>query len=398
MRVLGIFCLLLIGTAAFAGGMETVVAPPTAAESGRPAVFSVYVHNTGGEAFPVRLPARLFCRIEAAGKSADLLATALPPLPFKTVILAEGGFVKGLYGVTLPEGWEGPVRMTVREFERAAVMFQVTAAALPDTTVTAAVEAPPAEKPVTLESLFTLYQPYLVNFSGYQPMYFLVGTDPGKSKYQISFKYRLLNPAGGLAAKYPWLEGLHLAYTQTSFWNLKADSAPFDDTSYKPEIFFVSPDLKIRPSWMKGLFVQTGIQHESNGRDSLESRSTNFFYVKPILIFYDPHSRYGLQIAPKIWTYARNEEANNPDLRDYRGYFELDLKVGKAEGFVLGSYFRWGRKGASVQLNLTHPIHQLLGQNVDLYFHIQYENALAESMLRFRERTEALRLGFSIVR
>jgi outer membrane phospholipase A len=229
-------------------------------------------------------------------------------------------------------------------------------------------------------------------------MYFLAGTDPGKSKFQISFKYRILNPEGELTQAYPSLGGLHFGYTQTSSWDLGAESIPFKDTSYKPELFFVSPNLKSRPSWLKGLFVQTGFQHESNGRGDTESRNTNFLYLKPIFVFYDPHTRYGLQIAPKIWGYLGNDDDNNPDLKDYRGYFELDMKAGKADGFVLGSSFRWGRAGASVQLDLTYPLRPLLFHNVDFYLHAQYENALAESLLRFRERTEAVRLGFSIVR
>ena len=398
MRAISVFFLLFLSTAAFAGGMETVIAPPTAAQSGRMVEFSIYIHNTGGDVVSVRLPARLSCRIDSIRQAVDLLAIALPPFQEKTVVLGEGGFVKGRYGFTLPEDMEGTVRMAVREFENTAVMFPVTAAAKADTPATAARASQPSDEHVTLESLFTLYQPYLVNFSGYEPMYFLVGTDPEKSKFQISFKYRLLNPAGGLVTDHPWLNGLHLGYTQTSFWDLKTDSAPFDDTSYKPEIFFISPNVKIRPSWMKGFFVQTGFQHESNGRGGLDSRSTNFLYAKPIVIFYDPHSRYGLQIAPKIWTYVGNDQKTNPDLKNYRGYFELDVKLGMADSFVLGSYLRWGRAGASVQLDLTYPIRRLLNQNVDLYFHVQYENALAESMLRYRERTEAVRLGFSIVR
>lgn len=33
-----------------------------------------------------------------------------------------------------------------------------------------------------------------------------------------------------------------------------------------------------------------------------------------------------------------------------------------------------------------------------MYFQIQYVNALAESLLNFRDRTEALRIGFAIIR
>jgi outer membrane phospholipase A len=398
MRVIGVFCLLFLCTAGHAGGMEAVIAPPVAAQSGRTAEFSVYLHNTGVEAVSVRLPGRLSCRIESARKTVDLSATALPPFQQKSVVLVEGGFVKGRYRFTLPDGLEGPVRMSVSDFEKTDVMFAVAAAAPSDLPAAAAGDLHSQEEDVALESLFTLYQPYLVNFSGYGPMYFLVGTEPKKSKFQISFKYRLLNPAGGLVTEHPWLEGIHLGYTQTSFWDLKSESAPFEDTSYRPELFFVSPNIAARPAWMKGLFIQSGFQHESNGRGGPESRSTNFLYVKPIAIFYDPTTRYGLQIAPKIWAYAGNDDKTNPDLKDYRGYFELDIKFGMADRFVLGSYLRWGREGASIQLDLTYPIRPLLGQNVDLYFQVQYENALAESLLHFQERTEALRLGFSIVR
>ena len=225
-----------------------------------------------------------------------------------------------------------------------------------------------------------------------------MGTEPQKSKFQVSFKYRLLNPEGSLVKDHAWLQGLHFGYTQTSFWDLASDSAPFEDTSYKPELFFVSPNIKFRPAWMKGFFLQTGLQHESNGRGGDLSRSTNLAYVKPGFIFYDPASQYGLQIAPKIWTYVGNDDDTNPDLDAYRGYFELDTKVGKANSFVLGSYFRWADRGASLQLDLSYPIHHLLRDNLDLYFHVQYENALAESLLDYTRRSQALRLGFSLVR
>ena len=35
----------------------------------------------------------------------------------------------------------------------------------------------------TMDALFTLYQPYLVNIEAYEPIYFLVGADPSKSKF-----------------------------------------------------------------------------------------------------------------------------------------------------------------------------------------------------------------------
>jgi len=251
---------------------------------------------------------------------------------------------------------------------------------------------------ISMDSFFTLYQPYITNIAAYEPIYFLVGTNPKNSKFQIGFKYRFFNPEGSLSKKKSWLKGFHFGYTQTSFWDLSSASAPFEDTSYKPELFFMTTNNRYRPSWVQGFFLQLGLQHESNGRGGDFSRSTSFAYIKPIFIFYKPQLKWGLQVAPKVWMYVNNNDATNGDLASYRGYFELETKVGKADGFVLGSYIRYADKGFSVQADLTYPLHELLKFNFDLYFHAQYASALAESLIYYQSRTSALRLGFSIVR
>jgi hypothetical protein len=66
MKLIGAMCILMIGSAAFAGGMETVIAPSVATLSGKIAEFAVYVHNTGHERVSVRLPARVICGITCA--------------------------------------------------------------------------------------------------------------------------------------------------------------------------------------------------------------------------------------------------------------------------------------------------------------------------------------------
>ncbi|MBW2192580.1 MAG: phospholipase A [Deltaproteobacteria bacterium] len=394
-----VLMLLIVVVAAYAGSIETIIAPlAEMPKSGQVAAFSVYVHNTGKESVSVQLPDRLTCRIDSGGRTVEAVAVAVHPLQEMPAALEINSFVKGRYTFTVPTDVEGPVRMSISEFDAVGVMFVVTAATQPKTEVADVEDAEPSEDQAALASLFTIYQPYLANLSVYEPMYFLVGTDPRESKFQLSFKYRFFNPKGALAERYSWLNGLHLGYTQTSFWDLKSESAPFKDTSYKPELFFLSPDIERRPSWMKGFFVQTGFQHESNGRGGEFSRSTNFLYAKPYFFFYDTKRRLGLQVAPKIWAYIHNDEETNPDLDDYRGYFELDMKLGKADDLMLGSYFRWADEGASIQLDLTYPVHRLPFSTFDFYLQAQYVNALAESLINYRERTEAVRLGFSIVR
>lgn len=248
------------------------------------------------------------------------------------------------------------------------------------------------------DDLFSLYQSQANNFSAYKPIYALIGTNPEKSAFQISFKYRPFNPQGSWSQSLPWLQRVFLAYTQTTFYDLKEASAPFDDTSYKPEVFFISANLAPRPPWLQGLFVQTGLQHESNGRGGDLSRSTNFLYARPMAVFYDEDSRLGLMLAARVWTYVNNSRDHNPDLDRYRGYFELETKFGKADFIVVGANLRWASQGASVQVDATYPLHRLVSGNLDLFFHVQYVNALAENLLDYSSRTEALRLGLTLVR
>lgn len=250
----------------------------------------------------------------------------------------------------------------------------------------------------SLEDLFSLYQPYIDNIKPYEPIYFLVGTNPEKSKFQFSFRYRLLNATSPWAEENPWVKGLHFGYTQTSFWDLGSDSAPFEDTSYKPELFHLSENLNRRPPWLTGFFLQTGILHESNGQAGDLSRTTNILYLKPIAILYDQENGLGLQVVPKIWFYFRNSDEHNKDLPDYRGYFELEVKAGEADGLVTNTALRWAREGGSVQVDFDLPIHGSLSENLEIYLHCQYVNALAESMLNYRERTEAFRIGISFIR
>lgn len=250
----------------------------------------------------------------------------------------------------------------------------------------------------SLESLFSLYQPYLQNISAYNPIYFLVGTAPEKSKFQLSFKYRLFDIEGAIAGNHPWVKGLHFAYTQTSFWDLKSASRPFEDTSYKPELFFISPNLYSQGKTVKRLFLQTGFQHESNGQSGMLSRSTNFYYLKPIFIFFNENNLLGLQVSPQLKAYFENDNQTNPHLEDYRGYIDLEIKYGEAKGFVLESHFLPAKEGNSIILDLTSPMRKLISTNLDYYFHVEYVNALAENLRNYNQRSEAFRIGISIIR
>ena len=394
MKAFTALLIILFSTISFAGGIETVIDPPKKnLQAGQTTVFAVYFHNSEDKSVQVDVPDSIICRLTANDQSLDVKAYSVLSTSKHKIIICAGCFEKVQYTLALPSTIEGAVTMAIPDFENARTMFAVHS--------TSSLEESKSDEIAyqefdTLDSLYELYQPYLKNIAAYQPMYFLVGTNPEKSKFQFSFKYRFFNPESTLGKKYPWVKGFHFAYTQTSFWDLKSESKPFEDTSYKPEFFFLSPNIGV--PWARGFFVKGGFQHESNGRGGEDSRSTNFLYIKPIYIAYDKNTKLGIMIAPKIWAYISNQDETNPDLKYYRGYFDLETKLGKADSFVLGSHFRWAKEGGSIELDLTYPLHRFIFKNLNLYFQAQYVNALAESLLNYRDRTEALRLGFAIVR
>jgi len=394
MRTSTVLLVILFSTVSYAGGIETVIAPPAEIpQAGKSTVFAVYFHNFSDTSLQVDVPDSIICRLTANDQSFDVNAYSAGSTSKNTIAICAGCFEKVQYTLALPSTIEGPVTMEIPDFENAHTMFAVHGS---DSMKALKIDETTPKEFETLDSLYELYQPYLKNIAAYEPMYFLVGTDPKNSKFQFSFKYRLFNPEKDLAQRYPWVKGFHIAYTQTSFWDLKSASKPFEDTSYKPEFFFLSPNIRV--PWATGFFIKGAFQHESNGRGGEFSRSTNFLYIKPIFITYHKHTKLGIMIAPKIWTYIANEDENNPDLKDYRGYFDLETKLGKADSFVLGSHFRWAKKGASIELDLTYPLSQFIFKHLNLYFQVQYVNALAESLINYRDRTEAVRLGFAIVR
>ncbi len=402
MRYWVFMVLLFTGWPVYAGQVESVIAPmaPMVA-GGQPAEVSVFIHNTGTEPVEIRLHRYITCRLVGLDGGGRQMVTAerRQPAADERVVIEGGRFVKVQYAYRAPTALTGPVRLELDAYDAPPALIAIgnPPAGPGPSPASVATETDTAGAP-SLDSLFALYQPYLDNLYAYEPMYFLVGTDASKSKFQISFKYQLFNEDNPVANTHPWLQGLHFGYTQTSFWDLASASAPFEDTSYKPEFFFQSQNLAFRPAIMEGMYVRTGVQHESNGRGGAFSRSTNFLYAQPVFVFYDAATRYGLAISPRFWAYVDNDGENNPDIDDFRGYANVDFKFGKADGFVFDTRVGWAREGGSAQFDLTYPLHRITARNVNIYLQAQYVNALAENLLDYRERSEAFRLGLAIVR
>jgi phospholipase A1 len=231
----------------------------------------------------------------------------------------------------------------------------------------------------------------------YEPFYFVAGTKSPNAKFQVSIRYQILNHDGPLATRAPPLEGFNIGYTQTSLWDWNRASAPFFDSSYKPELLYLYERvLGGRPTNWYRLDLQAGVQHESNGKDGDASRSLNITYLRPILTIGNDEELH-LTLMPRAWVYL-GDLSDNPDIARYRGYVDLRTIL-SYKGLQLSAYGRMGNHTdrGSIQLDLTYPLRKFWG-TFSAYLHVQYLNGFGESLLEYNERSTAWRAGFSLYR
>jgi len=255
-------------------------------------------------------------------------------------------------------------------------------------------QEPPA-RPSAAESAADFFK---AHFFPYEPFYFLAGPEAPVAKFQLSFNYRIVaaDPESTSALRRA-LSGAYFAYTQTSLWDLDKPSAPFFDTSYRPELLYGREHLlrASLPRWAR-LEAQAGVKHESNGRDGVHSRSLNIAYLSPCVQFGSPDG-FNVKLAPRAWVYLPDLD-DNPDLPEYRGHVDLRTVAGWERGPQLAALVRMGdgAQRGSLQLDLTLPFPRRFSRS--LFFQAQYFTGYGESLLRYRERESHYRIGLALFR
>ena len=408
--VLGAAVVLLAGLStprtALAQDVTPVLVVPTAAVAAAgPVSVWLAILNASDRAVTYAFPGSLNVRLRVAGTDRSVSATLRNASEAGETAVPPGAYVRREYVIQVPEGLEGQVVLSVPAIAANAVALDVrqaevvarAAEAAPAAAGTAPVEPPKVSVGAAEESAAAEF--FKEHFSGYEPLYFIVGGDYPNAKFQISFKYQLFSNTGPLAQKLPALKGLHLAYTQTSLWDLTANSKPFVDTSYKPEVFYAMQrvDGGHWADWLR-LDLQAGLQHHSNGKSDADSRSLNSAYFEPTLVVGNQDD-FHFSVAPRVWAYLGSLD-ENPDIKDYYGNVGVRSTLGWGKGLLLSATGRIGddaNRGA-LQLDLSYPLMRFLYGNVALYLYAQYFTGYGESLLRYNERTSAFRLGFALFR
>jgi len=397
----------------------SVLRPPREARSDRPlAVTILYAGDTNG--VDADVPEQLTITLtngEALPRAVTLQRAASAPAH---VTLAAGAMQAVTYEAPWPEWARGALRVDVPAMDvspSTVVLTRVkggstTAETTADASAAAAGwgnlpasasgDAAPAGKPIDLAASGT--SPDVPSWFGgrlsmYEPTYFADGLGSNSenlARFQISLKFRMIMPDDPRSKGF--FDNLYFAYTQTSFWAMREESAPFRDNSYKPSMFYYVEDTGWKSSWFSRLGFAGGYEHESNGRDGPESRGIDIMFVKPILDFGNLDG-YHLTVAPKIYWYEHKAEENR-DIADYRGYVDLLLKYGSTDGWQLAATLRKGMKAGkgSIDTQLTYPLAKLINNAWGGYLWVGYFNGYGEDILDYNKHRWMARIGFAVSR
>lgn len=226
-------------------------------------------------------------------------------------------------------------------------------------------------------------------FTLFKDNYFTVGTAVGQKptahnsdvKFQISIAQRLTRTT------LPGNSFLFLMYTQKTFWNVFERSMPMRDINFNPGIGWSIPFFS------KGRYAGKAtilLEHESNGRDSISSRSWNRISFSASTII----DRW-LMVHAKFWIPIVDGE-NNRDLLKYAGIAQAGVQITTPD-----KKFGWGltfvkRKGWNLNFNTTFEFNWRIHEKSNQYLFVQYYNGYAENLLDYNKFHSRLRVGIVI--
>lgn len=225
-------------------------------------------------------------------------------------------------------------------------------------------------------------------FGLYKDNYFIFGPSVGPKatksntnvKFQISIAQRLTR------ATLPWGTYLYLFYTQKCFWNVLENSLPMTDLNFNPGIGITKP-LFVKNRYIGKLtFI---IEHESNGRDSIQSRSWN-----RVALSANVFVTKNLMVHGKIWAPIVDGQ-NNKDIVKYCGFFQTGFQVLSddkrfAGGVTIVPRHRFG------SMNTIVDVSYRIFKRDNQFLFLQFYNGYGEGLLEYNKFHSQIRIGLLI--
>ncbi len=226
-------------------------------------------------------------------------------------------------------------------------------------------------------------------FTLYRDNYFAVGTDPlhkpnasnSDVKFQISIAQRLTR------STLPGHTFLFLTFTQQVQWDVFRNSMPMRDFTFNPGIGLA------RPLFSKDRYIGRAtfmIEHMSNGKDSIDSRSWNRVAFGATIMINDI-----LTIDGRFWIPIVDGE-NNRDIVKYTGISNAGFTVTSRNGKFGGSMHLVKRGNWKLDFNTSIELFWRPWRSANEYFFISWYNGYGENLLDYKQFHNRVRVGLLI--
>ena len=199
-------------------------------------------------------------------------------------------------------------------------------------------------------------------------------------KFQLSISQRLTK------SRLPFDTYLFIQYTQKAFWNVFQESLPMLDLNFNPGIglghLIVHKNKYIGKAYLM-------LEHESNGKDSINSRSWNkvSFFGSVIL-------NKNWELQAKTWIPIIDSD-NNRDILKYNGIFQIGLNYRTDnQRLQCGAIFTQRKAwfGFNTQIEVSYKFNERENQ----YLFVQFYNGYGENLLEYNKYKNMIRVGFVI--
>ncbi|GAM68280.1 phospholipase A1 precursor [Vibrio sp. JCM 19236] len=182
-------------------------------------------------------------------------------------------------------------------------------------------------------------------------------------------------------------DALYFGFTAQSWWQIYSEniSAPFRETNYQPEFFYLAP-TEWKP-FDSNFGWGVGVEHQSNGRSQPLSRSWNRAYLVGLWESDD----WAVGFRPWLRLEEDAEDDDNPDIEDYMGHFEVTAayRFNKVKVFGTARNNLATHKGF-IELGVTFPIWKRLRG------YIQYTDGYGESLIDYNHSQRRWGIGLAL--
>lgn len=227
------------------------------------------------------------------------------------------------------------------------------------------------------------------SFGIYKDNYFVTGTEMfskptrwnSDAKFQISVRQRLTN------STLPFKTYLFFTYTQKAFWDIYKESFPFRDLNYNPTLG-IGKALVYKNRLLGAIALQ--FEHESNGKDGIDSRSWNKVSFTSTFLL---HDRWILE--SEVWI-PIVDGGENKDIVAYSGFANMSIEyTSPNKKYVFGAHVT-KRGGWNLNTNVTINAAARIFDDSNQFLFVECYTGYGESMLDYKQYRQRLRVGFVI--